>query len=240
MPRFFTEPPQGQLARLTGEDARHVARVLRMREGESITLCDGAGTDYHGEIAAILPDEVTVRVVRSESSASEPAARIRLYQALPKGDKMDWIVQKAVELGTAEIVPVLSERCVSRPDAKSLDRKIARWNKIALEAAKQAGRGAVPQVLPLETFAQALCGMKQGARSILLYERAVEPMSAFLVGVFADISLMVGSEGGFSEEEAQQAREQGVALASLGRRILRCETAPLCALTAVLYSMGEL
>lgn len=240
MPRFFTDPPAGDEVFLTGEDARHIARALRMREGEEITLCDGAGFDYHGEIAALSPDEVAVRIFRREPSQSEPAVRIRLYQALPKGDKLDFIVQKAVELGAAEIIPVLSERCVSRPDEKSMAKKLARLQKVALEAAKQSGRGIVPQILPLQSFKQALAGMKQAARPILLYERASEPMSAFLAGSFDEVAVMVGSEGGFSPEEAALAGEQGIALASLGRRILRCETAPLCALTAILYSTGEL
>lgn len=242
MPRFFIEPTdarEGGSIMLSGEDARHIARVLRMRPSEAITLCDGVGFDYRCEIAAVEPDSVEARVLQKLPNETEPAVRIRLYQALPKGEKLDFIVQKAVELGAFDIVPVLTEHCVSRPDAKSMDKKTARLQKIALEAAKQSGRGIIPRILPLQKFEQAISGMKTAGRAILLYERASSPLSSFLRNGMCDIALMVGSEGGFSPEEAALAEREGIAMASLGRRILRCETAPVCALSAVLYAQGE-
>lgn len=240
MPRFFVEPPAGDTAILTGEDARHIIKSLRMREGETLTLCDGRGFDYQCLIQSAEGDIVAARVLARQPSAGEPAVSIRLYQALPKGDKLDVIVQKAVELGVREIVPVLTERCVSRPDERSMEKKSVRLQKIALEAAKQAGRGVVPRILPLQSYREAISGMKEAERAILLYEGAQTPLSACLpVCPAGSIAFMVGSEGGFSPEEVRRAESQGIFPASLGRRILRCETAPLCALSVILFAAGE-
>lgn len=239
MPRFFTDPVPGGETMLTGEDAKHIAKVLRMRVGEALTLCDGQGFDYRCEIAALEPGAVSLRVLEKLPSTSEPAVDIHLYQALPKGEKLDFIVQKAVELGVSAITPVLTTRCVSRPDGKSMEKKLARMQKIALEAAKQSGRGIVPAIHPLLGFEAAISGMKGAGCAILLYERATEPLSRLLSPPPGRVSLLVGAEGGFSEEEADLALSGGVAWASLGKRILRCETAPVCALSAVLYACGE-
>lgn len=249
MPRFFIPPhnayrdgspiAQGESLFLFGEDARHIAKSLRMQPGEKLTLCDGAGIDYDCELAAITPDHVETRLLQMHPSENEPTVRIRLYQALPKGDKLDLIVQKAVELGVFEIVPVLSDRCISRPDAKNMSKKSVRLQKIALEAAKQSGRGIVPQILPLQTYSQAISGMKSMETAILLYELATRPLSSQLAAKPNDIAIMVGCEGGFSTEEAAFAQTEGIMCASLGKRILRCETAPLCALSAILFAYGE-
>lgn len=238
MPRFFIAPPPTDTVTIAGEDARHIAKVLRMREGESIALCDGAGMDYAGEILAVSPSAVVVQVLEKKVTHSETSFRIRLYQALPKGEKLDWIVQKAVELGVCEIVPVLTERCVSRPNAKSMTKKCERLQKIALEAAKQAGRGMIPAIAPLQTFSEAIAEMKAYTNAILFYEHAQTPLSACLKGGM-DTALMVGSEGGFTAQEACAAAGMGIAVASLGKRILRCETAPICALSAILFASGE-
>lgn len=242
MPRFFIEPTPADTILLTGADAHHIATSLRMREGEALTLCDSRGTDYDGVIDSFPLDGVLVRVTARRQNLSEPAVRLTLYQALPKGEKLDLIVQKAVELGVHTIVPVLTERCISRPDSKSMGKKILRLQRIALEAAKQSGRGIVPEIRPLLSFAEAIAGMKQADCAILFYEGATQPLSAFLQGnalAGRELALMVGSEGGFSPAEADIAANMGIACASLGRRILRCETAPICALSAILYACGE-
>ena len=148
MPRFFVPPFSGEETAVTGEDGRHIARSLRMKVGEPLTLCDGVGTDYQCEITGFSGEKVWVRVLERAPSQSEPSIKVTVYQGIPKGDKMDAIVQKAVELGACEIVPVAMRRCVSRPDEKSAAKKTARWQKIADEAAKQSGRGILPQVLP--------------------------------------------------------------------------------------------
>ena len=241
MPRFFTTDIEGGTAKITGEDAGHISRVLRMRAGEEITLCDMAGWDYKGKISALEHNQVTVALEEKCPSRGEPDIHITLYQALPKGEKMELIIQKAVELGVSRIVPVMSKRCVSRPNEKSMEKKLERYNKIALEAAKQCGRGKVPPVDPLLGFFDAVQEMKKDALPIMFYELADQPLKAALQkrGEGA-ISILVGSEGGFDQEEARLGKEQGLLCLSLGRRILRCETAPLCALSAIMYETNNI
>ncbi len=240
MPRFFLEEICGDLVTIYGEDAKHIAKSLRMRQGEELTLCDMQGTDYHTILQRVTADEVQVKVLDKCPSKGEPTCKVTLYQALPKGDKLELIVQKATELGVDTIVPVLTDRCISRPNTKAMEKKQQRLQKIAYEAAKQSGRGKIPQIGQLMLIDKALEGMKHADIGILLYEEATEPLSRALATKQASsIAVMVGCEGGISSREAQLAQSQGLHLASLGSRILRCETAPLCALSAILYHMGE-
>lgn len=243
MPRFFvdTAPAEGSLT-LAGEDARHIARSLRMQPGEALTVCDGAGRDLDCEIERVEPEAVRVRIVRSHPSRGEPSVRAALYMALPKADKMELIVQKAVELGACEIVPVLASRCVSRPEGGALSKKIARWGKIAAEAAKQCGRGRIPAVRDALPFAGALAEAARADAPLFLYEGERENglRQALRRAPFASASIFVGPEGGFSAEEAEAARRAGLWSVSLGARILRCETAPLAALAALMYESGNL
>lgn len=242
MPRFFTGDVNEQSAVITGEDARHIALSLRMQPGERATVCDAHGNDYQCEIMNVTPEQVMLRVREVVPSAGEPRVRVTLYQAMPKADKLELIVQKAVELGAAKIVPVLTERCVSRPDEKSMRKKCERYSRIALEAAKQCGRGRVPEVGGLIGFDEALCRMKQTAQlGIFFYENANTYLSGVLAdGVPDEVAILIGSEGGFTPDEAARARAAGLLELSLGSRILRCETAPLAALTAILYATGEM
>ncbi len=240
MPRFFCETIQGEQAVIGGEDARHIAKSLRMKEGDPLTLNDCQGTDYQGRILRLERDQVVVEILSRSPSAQEPSVRVRLYQALPKGDKFEWIIQKAVELGVDEIIPVMTRRCVSRPDPASMEKKRARYQRVALEAAKQSMRGKVPQIGPLVDFSQAIREMAAGERAILFYEEATQPLEEQLSGQFSHLSILVGSEGGFDREEVEQARELGIGVATLGKRILRCETAPLAALAAIMYATGNL
>ena len=162
MPRFFSTAIQFDAAAqagsavLDGEDGRHIARALRMRPGERVTLCDGAGFDYDGEIESIAGDSVAVRITGKRKNESEPALRVALYPGMPKADKLELVTQKATELGVSEICPVLTARSVSRPDAKAAAKKQERLQRIALEAAKQSGRGAVPAVAALTDFRTAV------------------------------------------------------------------------------------
>lgn len=241
MPRFFTGAVDGQSALITGEDARHIALALRMKTGERVTVCDSAGRDYQCVIREISPERVLLGVQEVAVSAGEPGVEITLYQAMPKGDKLETIIQKAVELGVCRIVPVLTRRCVSRPDEKSMRRKLERYNKISLEAAKQCGRGCVPEVGELTEFRTAVGWMKNDPLAIFFYENADEPLRNALPARLPDrMSILVGSEGGFEPQEAQYAAENGLIPASLGSRILRCETAPLAALAAILYHAGDI
>ncbi len=245
MPRFFLPGgTPGDSLTLTGADAAHIARVLRMRPGERLTVCDCRGRDYLCEIVEARPEAVTARVLAVEETLSEPNIRVTLYQALPKGDKMDFIIQKSVELGAARIVPVLTSRSVARPDEKSLLHKTQRWNRIAAEAAGQSGRGVLPQVEVLLRFEEALERLLSHGTPLMLYERDGGTLRTHLDAVrpdaLRDIGVLVGPEGGFSEAEAELARVRGVKTAGMGPRILRTETAPLCALSAIMYATGNL
>lgn len=222
---------------ITGDDAWHIARSLRMAVGEGITVCDMLGSVHECTLVSISDERVTAKIDSTSKAESESPVRIVLYQALPKGDKMDVIVQKAVEMGATEIVPFFSERCVSRPDAKSLEKKCVRWQRIALEAAKQCGRGIVPQIGNALTFSQMLDRAASASLSCFCYEgegtRSIKDVLCSAKKV-SDISLIVGSEGGFSEGEAQEAGEK-LTLVGLGKRILRCESAPAFALACISY-----
>ncbi|MBQ3242181.1 MAG: 16S rRNA (uracil(1498)-N(3))-methyltransferase [Oscillospiraceae bacterium] len=239
MPRFYIDPPTGDTVVLEGENARHISRSLRMAVGEELTLCDGAGTDYLCRLSAMDGQTVTAQILSCEPCQAEPTVFVRLYQALPKSDKMELILQKAVELGVGEVIPVLTERCISRPDPKSMEKKLSRWQKIALEAAKQCGRGRIPAVRPLMSFSEAASELGQMEKGLFLYEKGGQPLKAALSEPAKEIGIFVGAEGGFSPDEAAAAEEAGAQPTSLGPRILRCETAPLAALSAILYETGN-
>lgn len=241
MPRFFVgnENFDGELVTVNGDDAWHIARSLRMAVGEEITVCTG-GSEHICTLEKITDEVVTARIKESRRALGEMPFKTVLYQALPKGDKMDIIVQKAVENGVLQIVPFLSERCVSRPDEKSLEKKRARWQRIALEAAKQCGRGVIPVVSPAISFSRMLEDTSQHKLCCFCYEgeRAAtlkKVLQAAELSAGDTLSVVVGSEGGFSEKEAAAASESGAALCGLGERILRCESAPLYALACISY-----
>lgn len=245
MPRFFTQDITEAGGCITGEDAKHIAKVLRMKVGDELTVCDTKGRDYDCMIEEIGAGEVRLKVLSVAPSQSEPDVRVHLYQAMPKADKMETIIQKAVELGAASITPVMTRRCVSRPDAKSMDKKLVRYNRIALEAAKQCGRGVVPPVLPLLELPQALEQMQRTGCPILFYENATAPAKQVIAkaresGKELEIAVLIGAEGGFDEDEVALAMEYGCHVLSLGKRILRCETAPLAALTILMYETGNM
>lgn len=241
MPRFFVQSVEGDSLEITGKDARHIALSLRMKRGESLVLCDGNGREAEGVITSIEPESVVLSVRSRRDSVAEPKTKVILYQALPKLDKLETIVQKAVELGASEVVPVLTSRCISRPDEKAMAKKRERLQKIADEAAKQCGRGKLPPVGELLSFKNAIKAMSTAEIPLLLYEHATAPLKKSLEHAEGKtIAVLVGSEGGFSEEEAAYAVENGVLSVSLGPRILRCETAPLAALSVILFAAGEM
>lgn len=240
MPRFFTETINETKGTISGDDAKHIAKVLRMHAGEKLVACDCQGFDYDCVIDSLTDKEVELSVERKYLSETEPSVRVTLYQAMPKSDKMELIIQKAVELGVSAIVPVQTKRCVSRPDAKSMAKKLERYNRIALEAAKQCGRGRIPQVLPMLDFTEAIKAMKEDQRAFLFYENSTSSFRKELEQGVSSVSIMVGAEGGFEEEEVQKALDLDIASLSLGKRILRCETAPLAALSIIMYETGNM
>lgn len=242
MPRFFTDEfaPDKSFAVVSGEDAAHIVRVLRMREGDDLTLCDGAASDYAGVIRSAGVDRVEVEISRIYPSAGEPDVQIVLFQALPKGDKMELIVQKAVELGVYRVEPVLTRRCVARPDSKAWQRRRERLQRVAYEAAKQCGRGIVPQIGELISLEEAFSAMSRCELPLFFYEQGRQPFASLVKGEWRSAALLVGSEGGFDPEEAELADRFSIPQVSLGSRILRCETAPIAALSALMFQSGNL
>lgn len=242
MTRFFVEPADmaGDTILLTGENAAH-AKVLRLKAGEQVLVCDGEGSECLCVVAEAGQKDWTLDVLERRVSDSEPGVKVSVYMAFPKADKLEHVIQKATELGAYEIVAFPSARCVSRPDEKSLKKKVERWQKIASSAAEQSGRGRIPEVVVLGSFAEAL---KRGAEAdlpMLFYEneRATTLHMALTSCEYKTVSLLTGPEGGLEEKEVNQAMAGGWKVCTLGRRILRCETAPLCALSAVMYDAGE-
>lgn len=239
-PRFFTENIEGSAAFIEGEDAKHAAQVLRMRAGDLAVLCDGRGTDYLARLESADRECCRFEVVERSPNKAEPDIYLRLFQAMPKGDKMEFIVQKAVECGASEIVPFFSKRCVSRPDGKAMAKKTERYRRIALEAAKQCGRGIIPTVGEAVEFS-ALPGLISAENTgILFYECAELPISSAVSGFKRNVDIVIGSEGGFERSEAEFLTERGFAAASLGKRILRCETAPIAAISILMNMTGNM
>ena len=242
MVRFFVSAGelQQKQAVLTGENAQH-AKVLRLKAGEQVLLCDGEGNEAVCAVADFGKDFCRVDVLERRASASEAAVRVSVYMAFPKSDKLEHVIQKATELGAHEIVTFPSARCISKPDEKSLKKKLERWQKIAVSAAEQSGRGRIPQVLVLDSFSLALKRAAEADKALMFYEHeeATTLHMALSEGAFSTVSLLTGPEGGLEESEVEQARAAGLQVCTIGRRILRCETAPLCALSAVMYAAGE-
>ena len=242
MTRFFVEEQafSGDTLRLTGENFQH-ARVLRLKPGERMLVCDGQGREALCAVRQAGASEMELEVLERRDAETEAAVRVSVYLAFPKADKLEHVIQKATELGAYEIVAFPSARCVSRPDEKSLKKKLERWQKIAASAAEQSGRGRIPQVLALDSYSQALARAAKADRALLFYEneQAVTLKMALGGSPYRTVSLLTGPEGGLEEAEVNQAREAGLTVCTLGKRILRCETAPLCALSAVMYAAGE-
>lgn len=240
MPRFFINFIPEEIAVITGDDARHISRSLRMQPGESVVLCDSIGTDYNGRIERIADDSVEVRILEFCKSVAEPSVRVTVYQGLPKAEKMDSIVQKAVETGAVKIVPVLTSRCVSKPDEKAAAKKAARWQKIALEAAKQSGRGIIPQIGPLTGFREAVKQAAQGGEIILFFEGGGKSIAELVGRETRELAVFIGPEGGFEQAEVDFAVQNGAEIGTLGARILRTETAPIAALAAIMLASGNM
>lgn len=241
MPRFFVSreaiDKESNIIRIEGDDSRHIARSLRMAVGDTLTVCDGSSTEYFCSLTKIRDEECELSIIKEELSASEPPSQILLCMAYPKGDKLETVIQKAVELGATRIIPFESKRCIKRPKAEKLDKLNARHARIAEEAAKQCGRAKIPEVSAPMSFGEMLKEATKSSLALLCYEgedtcsiKDVLPDEAP-----AEISLIIGAEGGFDYDEAQAAVNAGAVSVSLGKRILRCETAPSYALSAISY-----
>ena len=243
MPRFFVDQNQieNEYITITGEDAHHISRSLRMAQGEHITVSDMEKYEYDCVLEMFESNFVKAKIVEKFISTTEPPVKIHLYQALPKGDKLDFIIQKSVECGVYDITPFESERCVVKVKGDSEDRKNDRRNKIALEAAKQCGRGIIPKVKPTLSFNNMLKEASTFDAVLFCYEgEGTEPVGKVLQtlkqrGNINDIAVIIGSEGGFSPAEANSAIVHGFSSIGLGKRILRAETAAIFSVTCIVY-----
>lgn len=244
MPKFFVkrEHISEDSIIITGDDVKHISVVLRMSRGDKITVCDTAGMDYNCNIKDINKEKILLEIESSMQCPAEPSINVTLYQAMVKGDKSDVIIQKAVELGVNKIVFYISEFCISRPDKAGIQGKIKRWQSISESAAKQCGRGIIPEIGGVLSFSEALEKMSENNHMALLYEgECVVPLKNIITEKsFSDFAFMIGPEGGFSEKEVKLAAEKCIPLAGLGKRILRTETASGCVLSALMYETGNL
>lgn len=233
MQKLFVDfTPENKIV-LQGEQARHIGKSLRMKQGDMLTLSCADGFDYGCIIDEVTADEVRLSLCYKQANGSEPTVKVRLYQGVPKGDKLEDIIQKCTELGVSEITPVLTHRSVSRPDEKAAAKKNARYCKIALEAAQQSGRGIVPKVNPMVSLKQA-AEKDDSQLKILFYEGGGESLKSLIPADIKSVSVYIGPEGGFEKQEVELIKEQGGVVATLGSRILRTQTAPVAALTAIM------
>ena len=238
MPRFFVPDANfsGDTVTITGSDAHHISFALRMAAGEDITVCDMKGGVHLCKLLALDGETVTAKITESVASLTESPVEIHLFQAYPKSDKLETIIQKSVELGVYEITPFESERVIKRPKADKIDHILQRQNKIAEEAAKQCGRGVLVRVNAPISYDEMLKQAALYPLCLFCYEGDGTESIKEICQKHPEvrrIALVVGSEGGFSAKEADAAKEKGLCLTGLGKRILRCETAPLYALSAL-------
>ena len=238
MARFFVEKEkigEGFII-IDGTDAHHIARSLRMAEGDEIVVCNGSGTEYRCRLTRIRDEECRCEIIEQLVSEAESPVEITLCMAYPKGDKLEVVIQKAVELGASRIIPFESSRCIKRPKAEKAEKQTARLQRIAEEAAKQCGRAKIPTVVQPMSYSAMLDEAKGCSAALFCYENEDGLTVKNLLKEMNkpdSIAIIVGAEGGFSPEEEAKAR--GCLSVSLGNRILRCETAPLFALTAISY-----
>ena len=252
MQRYFVDAEQLQADTIymTGDDARHLQQVMRARPGERVVVADGSGQEAVVRLLTLDKERVCGEVELRRASAGEPRVRVLIAQALPKGDKLEIVIQKGTEVGATGFLPFVSERTIVQYDAKKEAKRLERWGKIAKEAAEQAHRGAMPEISPVADWRSMLVAVAQADAAYICYERpSGDGLRAKLTELrqrFAGsssapaIALIVGPEGGFSEREIREAEEAGCAAITLGTRILRTETAALVGLSCVLYEFGEM
>ena len=247
MHHFFVTPADvdtelGVLT-LAGEDVNHIKNVLRMKPGEEMLVSDGCGNDYVCELDSLSVDRVTARIVNRQFEGTELPAKIYLFQGLPKSDKMEWIIQKAVELGVYRIIPVATKRSVVKLDEKKEQAKRRRWNEIARSAAGQSRRSIIPEVERVHTFAQALEYMDSLELKMIPYENFKDMSQTIKVieklRKETSIGILIGPEGGFADEEVEQAICHQVEPISLGKRILRTETAGMMLVSVLMFELEK-
>ncbi len=244
MPRFYLPHPHIENDRLTlqGNEVRHLRKVLRLRVGDEIILFDGAGKEYQGRIIEERPTSVGIKIEHLHFSEEESSLKITLAQSLLKGEKMDYLVQKATELGVSKIIPFFSSRSIPLLDRSSRLERHRRWERIAIEASKQCGRSFVPKIKPLIDFSEMLSMASQDPIRLILYEREGRKLKEVLKEAEdgKNIFFIVGPEGGMNEKEVEESKKNGFVPIFMGKRILRSETASLCLLSILQYEWGDI
>lgn len=244
MARFYVPEPQIEkgLLKVDGSEVKHIRKVLRLKTGDRITIFDGLTKEYEGTIVESESSSVSIRIQNAFSPERDSPLEITLAQSLLKGEKMDYLIQKATELGVKGIVPFFSSRSISLPEnSKKLERH-DRWEKIAVAASKQCGRGVLPEIRSLQNYSDMLRSVPQDSLRLILWEKERVGLKEVLKGAMEKkkIFFLVGPEGGFSQEEVDQSKEKGFIPISLGKRILRAETASLCLISILQYEWGDI
>ncbi|MBQ6815105.1 MAG: 16S rRNA (uracil(1498)-N(3))-methyltransferase [Lachnospiraceae bacterium] len=246
MHHFFVDPSQvlDEKVTIKGNDVNHIKNVLRMKVGEELLISNGIDMDYYCKIESISDDEIVAVVLNEEFAGTELPCEIYLFQGLPKSDKMELIIQKAVELGAKAIVPVATKRCVVKLDDKKEASKLKRWQAISESAAKQSRRVIIPEVMPVMSFKEAINLAKTFDLGIIPYENFKDMEETRNILSKLDkgmkIGIFIGPEGGFDDSEISYAMENGVKPISLGKRILRTETAGLAILSVIMFRIEEM
>lgn len=238
---FADQIKQGKVI-INGCDVQHISNVLRLVPGNIITVLDGQGKGYRAKLDKVRKKQVECTILEEFAAAGEPPLRITIVQGLPKGDKMEMIIQKCTELGITAVVPLCTERSVVKIVPDRMQKRKSRWQRVALESARQCGRGIMPQVSEPVKLADVLTTIPPDALKLMLWE---DEQKVFLKQVLktarpADVFIFIGPEGGFAPEEAALARNYGVTTVSIGPRVLRTETAGLAAVAMILYELGDL
>ncbi|WP_274363244.1 16S rRNA (uracil(1498)-N(3))-methyltransferase [Paenibacillus thermotolerans] len=252
MQRYFIQPENflEDKAIIRGDDAHHLVRVMRAAAGDQVIVTDGAAREALAEVAELNKENVLLRIVEERPMSGEPALEVWVAQSLPKGDKLETVIQKGTEVGAARFIPFVSARTVVQYDARKEAKRLERWRKIAKEAAEQAHRSRIPQVEEPASWKELLAMVPHTSLALFCYEKegglklreAVRKaeLGNLEAGAKAPVLVVIGPEGGFTEEEAEAAEQAGCAVVGLGSRILRTETAGLVALSCLMYESGEL
>jgi 16S rRNA (uracil1498-N3)-methyltransferase len=244
MPRFYVPYPriENELLRIEGDEVKHIRKVLRLKSGDEMIVFDGSGKEYEGKIIEVGSSSVEIRIQNSFISKKESHLEITLAQSLLKGEKMDYLIQKATELGVKEIIPFFSSRSVPRFEKTVSLKRRRRWEKIAVGASKQSGRGVVPKIEPVQDYSEMIKNIPADFIRLVLWEKEGEKLKEILEGSKEKrkIFFIVGPEGGLSQEEVGLAKQNDLIPVTLGKRILRSETASLCLLSILQYEWGDI
>ena len=244
MPRFYVPQPQIEkgMLKIEGDEVKHIRRVLRLKAGDGIIVFDGLGKEYEGTIVEEKPSSVVIEIQNTFASKKDSPLEVTLGQSLLKGEKMDYLIQKATELGVRRIIPFFSSRSVPSLGKSGRLKRHHRWERIAIEASKQCGRGVVPKIEPLRDYSEMLQIASSGSLCLILWEREGVKLKEILERSREKMKIfsMIGPEGGFSQEEVEEAKRVGFIPITLGSRILRAETASLCLLSILQYERGDI